>query len=267
MVEEVMFEGFSPESDEADEYWESDEAFYEAEDSAEDIGERVRRRRRRPKAFRPGRGVRGMTVRDADGRPRNVAFPAKLATTEETNRGLASQEAARRALEGRLDRLETRNVGQQKQSAAVSGIVTLLLGGGLTALSLFKASQDAKGTDSVFRNWAGQETAKMATLSSVSQITTSGARLLVTGRYHRSNLGIAADAFAAAQVAGFALASLSKAAPAAPPWMADDEAGRLKLIRHATEGVRILQLDTEKMYVVTMGAAGALIAVPAPAPA
>ena len=262
MVEEVMFESFGPESDEADEYWESDEAFMEAEDSAEDIGERVRRRRRRPKPFRPGRGVRGMTVRDADGRARNVAFPAKLATAEETNRGLASQEAARRALETRLDRLETRNVGQQKQGAAVSGIVTLLLGGGLTALSLYKASQATTGTDSVFQNWAGQETAKMATLSSVSQITTTGARLLVTGRYHRSNVGMAADAFAAAQVAGFALASLSKAAPPSPPWTADDEASRLKLMRHASEGVRILQLDTEKMFLMQRGAAGTLIAIP-----
>jgi hypothetical protein len=267
MAEEMMFESFDPESDEADEFWESDEAFMESEDGAEDIGERARRRRRRGKAFRPGRGVRGMTVRDADGRARNVAFPAKLATAAETNRGLASQEAARRALETRLERLETRNLGQQTQGAAISGIVTLLLGGGLTALSLFKASQAAKGSQSVINNWAGQETAKMATLSSVSQITTTGARLLVTGRYHRSNLGIAADAFAAAQVAGFALASLSKAAPPAPPWAADDEAQRQKLMRRAREGVRILQLDTDKMYVMEKSASGGLIAVEEPAPA
>lgn len=265
MAEEVVLEGFDPESDEADEFWESDEAFIESEDGAEDIGERARRRRRRRRPFRPGRGVRGMTVRDADGRARNVAFPAKLATAEETNRGLASQEAARRALEGRLDRLETRNVGQQKQGASISGIVTLLLGGGLTALSLFKANQDTKGTDSVFRNWAGQETAKMATLSSVSQITTTGARMLVTGRYHRSNLGIAADAFAAAQVAGFALASLSKAAPPSAPVPVTNEAERLAIAPVLAEGTRIYEFETKKMYVVTMGAAGSLIAVPVPA--
>jgi hypothetical protein len=262
MAEEVVLEDFGPESDEADEFWESDEAFMESEDGAEDIGERTRRRRRRHRPFRPGRGVRGMTVRDADGRARNVAFPAKLATAEETNRGLASQDAARRALETRLDRLETRNGGQQRQSAAISGIVTLLLGGGLTALSLYKASQAATGTESVFHNWAGQDTAKMATLSSVSQITTTGARLLITGRYPRSKASMAADAFAAAQVAGFALASLSKETPPPPPWAADDEASRLKLMKHATEGVRILQLDTDRMYMMQKGAAGTLIAVP-----
>ena len=98
MVEEVVLESF-PESDEAED-WESDEAFDESEDSFEDIGERSARQRRRARArlsrFRPGRGVRGMTVRDADGRARNVAFPAKLATADETNRGLATQEVALR---------------------------------------------------------------------------------------------------------------------------------------------------------------------------
>jgi hypothetical protein len=118
-----------------------------------------------------------MTVRDADGRPRNVAFPTKLATANETNRGLANQEVARRALEQRLDRLEARGAAQLKNGSSVSGIVTLLIGGGLTAFSIFKASQAAGSSGSVFSKWAEQDTAKMATLSSVSQITATGAKL------------------------------------------------------------------------------------------
>ena len=153
-----------------------------------------------------------MTVRDADGRARNVAFPAKLATADETNRGLATQEVARRALEQRLDRLETRGMQQQKNGSAISGIVTLLIGGGLTAFSLFKASQSTS-TGSTFSKWAQEDMAKVATLTSVGQIAGSGAKLLVNGRYHRSGIGMAADAFAAAQVAGFALASLSPPEP------------------------------------------------------
>src|SRR5262249_22107089 len=143
-------------------------------------------------------------------RARNVAFPARLATTAETNRGLAGQEVARRALEERIDRLEARNRQQVKNSSSISGIVTLLLGGGLTALSLFKANQD-KGTGSLFNKWADENTAQMATVTSVSQLATTGARMLVTGRYPRSGIGIAADAFAAVQIAGFTIASLQPA--------------------------------------------------------
>src|SRR5262249_24526420 len=141
------------------------------------------------------------------GRARNVAFPARLATTAETNRGLAGQEVARRALEERIDRLEARNRQQLKNSSSISGIVTLLLGGGLTAFSPFKAQQ-ATGPGSLFNKWADQNTAQIATLSSVSQLATTGAKMLVNGRYHRSGIGIAADAFAAVQITGFTLASL-----------------------------------------------------------
>jgi hypothetical protein len=98
---EEMIEDVAWESDEAED-WESDEALAEAEESTEDIGERARRRRRRRRYYRPGRGVQGITVRGQDGRVRNMPFPTKLATAAETNRGLANQEIARRALEERF---------------------------------------------------------------------------------------------------------------------------------------------------------------------
>jgi hypothetical protein len=262
MVEELVLESF-PESDEAED-WESDEAFDESEDSFEDIGERTSRRQRararaRARArFRPGRGVRGMTVRDADGRSRNVAFPAKLATADETNRGLATQEVARRQLEQRLDRLESRNLQQQKNGSAISGIVTLLIGGGLTAFSLFKASQ-ASGDGSTLSKWSQDNMAKVATLTSVGQIAGSGAKLLVNGRYHRSGIGMAADAFAAAQVAGFALASLHKAEP--EPKIAENPEERDKLATQLSEGDRIYMRSNERMYVVRRLADNKLVAI------
>ena len=55
-----------------------------------------------------------MAVRGQDGRVRNVPFPTKLATAAETNRGLASQEVARRALDERLNRLEARFRGSRR---------------------------------------------------------------------------------------------------------------------------------------------------------
>src|SRR5262249_38600005 len=58
-------------------------------------------------------------------------------------------------------------------------------------------------------------TAQMATVTSVSQLATTGARMLVNGRYPRSGIGIAADAFAAVQIAGFTLASLQQPKPVA----------------------------------------------------
>ena len=218
MPEETVLDGLGIESDEADEAWESDEAFMEADDSVEDLGEAQRRRRRYSRQRPAVRGVRGMTMRDADGRARNVAFPARLATTAETNRGLASQEVARRALEERIHRLEARNRQQQNNGAAISGIVTLVIGGGLTALSLFKAAQPAQtgvslsanpgANSTVFSRSANEETAKMATLTSVTQLAATGARALVNRGYPHSGLGIAADAFAAVQIAGYTLASL-----------------------------------------------------------
>lgn len=200
-----MIESVAWESDEAED-WESDEAIGESEDSAEDIGERARRRRlRRRTHYRPGRGVRGLAVRGQDG-VRKVSFPTPLATAAETNRGLASQEVARRALDERLDRLETRMRAQVKNDAAAGGIVALLIGGGLSAWGAYQAAKKPSGFK--LGNWANESATTMGALTSVSQIATSGAKLAITGRYHRSGFGIAADAFSAAQLAAFALGSL-----------------------------------------------------------
>jgi len=167
---------------------------------------RKRGRRRRRSHYRPGRGVRGIALRGKDRRVRNVPFPTKLATAENTNRGLANQEVARRALDERLDRLETRFRVQQKKDSSASGLVALLIGGGLTAWGAVEAGN--KSTRSTLVNWASENSTKMAALTSVSQIATSGAKLVINGRYHRSGFGVAADAFAAAQLAAFAFGSL-----------------------------------------------------------
>jgi len=206
MAEEMMLENFPFESDEAED-WESDESFAESDESAEDIGERTRQRgRRRGQYARGVRGVRGMTVRGPEG-PRNLQFPAKLATAAETNRGLASQEIGRRALEGRLDRLETGVRSQQRNDSSVAGIVTLLLGGGLSLWGAIEASRQSAGF--TFGKWAEQQSSKIAAVTSVSQLATSGAKLAIYGRYHRhSGFGIAADAFAGIQLAAFAFGSM-----------------------------------------------------------
>ncbi|MCI0421653.1 MAG: hypothetical protein L0312_20910, partial [Acidobacteria bacterium] len=138
-----MIEDYDWESEDAED-WESDEAIGEYEDSAEDIGERARRRRRQQRS-RPSRvaGVQGLTMRGQDGRARNLAFPSRLATAAETNRGLAQVNDARRALAGRLERLEARHRVQQKKDSSVSGLVTLAIGGSLTA---FGAIQAARGS-------------------------------------------------------------------------------------------------------------------------
>jgi len=211
MAEAMMLENVPWESDEAEDS-ESDEAIAEAEDTAEDIGERWPfRRRRRRSHFRPGRGVRGIALRGQDGRVRNVPFPTKLATAEETNRGLANQEVARRALDERLDRLETRFRVQQKNDSSVTGLVAMLIGGGLSAWGAYKASQKPPG--SMFGKWADETPTQMAAVTSVAQIATSGAKLAISGRYHRSGFGIAADAFSVAQLAAFAFGSLYKPRP------------------------------------------------------
>jgi hypothetical protein len=208
MAEEMMLESFPFESDEAED-WESDESIAEADESAEDIGERARRRSRRRSQYRPARvgGVRGITLRGPDG-VRNVQFPTKLATAAETNRGLAGQEVARRALEGRLDRLETGVSSQQRNDSSVSGMVTLLVGGGLSIWGAVEASR--RSTGFTFGEWAKQPQSQIATVASVSQIATSGAKAAIYRRYPRSPFGIAADIFSVAQIAAFAFGSLRK---------------------------------------------------------
>src|SRR4030095_15202840 len=140
-----MIEDYDWESEDAED-WESDEAIGEYEDSAEDIGERARRRRRQSQPGRMSRpairGVQGVRVRGQDGRVSNRAFPARVATAAETNRVLANEKDARSALAGRLKLLEARHRAQQKKDSSVSGLVTLAIGGSLTAFGGIKASRE-----------------------------------------------------------------------------------------------------------------------------
>lgn len=213
MAEEMTLENVPWESDES---WngESDEAIAEAEDSAEDIGEGWRRRRR--SRYAPGRGVRGMVLRSQDGSPRRVAFPAKLATAEETNRGLARQEIGRRELEERLNRLEARFRLQLKKDSSASGLVTLAIGGSLTIFGAVEARRQAPAGNRL-GTWALLDSTKIAAATSAAQIATTGAKLAINGRYHRSGLGIAADAFATVQLAAFMFGFLNPPQPPPPP--------------------------------------------------
>ena len=91
-----MIESGLWESEEAEDS-EADEAIAEAGETAEDY----RRSRRPRRAFQLARGVQGLTLRGRGG-TRSVQFPTKSATVAETNRGLASQDLARRALDESL---------------------------------------------------------------------------------------------------------------------------------------------------------------------
>jgi hypothetical protein len=184
--------------------WESEESIGEYDESAEDIGERARRTRPRSR-FRPGRGVQGIVMRGPGG-PQKVPFPTKLATAAETNRGLASQEAGRRALEERLDRLEMKYRAQMKKDSSAAGLVTLGIGSGLTFFGALQSAQQESG--SRLSDWTRRESTHIAAVLSASQLATSGAKLAINGRYHRSGLGIAADIFSAGQLAAFAFAFL-----------------------------------------------------------
>lgn len=252
MSDEMLLESALLDSDESEDS-ESDEAFVESEDSDEDLGEarssRGSRRLRRVNRYLPvRRGVSGVRFRAPDGRMRNLPFPTKLATAAETNRGLASQEVGRRALAERLDKLESGIRAQQKKDGAISGTVYLGIGGGLTAWSLFKASQRPPGTP-FSAAWVAETSATMATLASASQVATSGAKWLINGQYHRSGVGIAADLFSLAQIAGFAFASLYTPAPrVAPKHRVANQAARIAGVPGALPGDLIVQEDTGEMF-------------------
>lgn len=194
-----MIEDYDWESDESED-WESDEAFAESEDSAEDIGEA--RRRRRQRGLRPVRGRQGLTVRRPGGGVQRVPFPAPLATAAETNRGLAK-------LAERLNRLETRSRVQQNKDGAVTGMVTLAIGGGLAG---FGAIQSRKSTVSgtAIQKWVAEPSTRTAALVSATQLATSGAKVVIKGRYDKSAIGVTADVFAAALLAAFAFGSLKE---------------------------------------------------------
>lgn len=245
---EEMIEDFTGESDEALDT-EADEAIAEAEDSAEAVNDRWRSRRRPGGSYRPGRGVQGITLRNQDGRVRNVPFPTKLATVAETNRGLATQEVARRALDDRLDRLEARFRVQQKKDSSVSGAVSLAIGVPLTAIGVFHAANQPSGTR--LGDWASQEVTKIAAVTSATQLATSAAKLAFSYRYPRSGVGIAADVFAALQLTVFAFGSMQT--PDVVQEVGDVEAADPKLL---PVGTRVLDVKRHRIFSVVQTVTG-----------
>jgi hypothetical protein len=231
------------ESEEA-EYPEADEAVIEAEESEE----AYRRPRRQKRAFQPARGVQGITLRGRDG-THNVQFPTKLATVAETNRGLASQELARRAIDERLDKLEARFKGQLKKDVATTGVVALAIGGGLSAIGAFQASNQPTGS-SALANWAAEDTTKMAAVVSVTQLATSGAKLAFNGRYVRSGFGIASDIFSVLQIGLFTYGTLHT------PTSIISTAVNPKNTVSNPPGTRLYDPATGTLYVVTQTVGG-----------
>ncbi len=189
---------------------ESDEAF-DGEDAGEDFGEdfgEATRRRSRGRggrsAYRPARGVKGLSLRNQDGQVRNVAFPKKLATVEETNKGLATQDAARRALGDRLERLEGRFKNVSKRDAAIIGTITLGIGLPLTLVGGFQAFNSPQN-GSAFRTWADLRKTDAVAVTSATQLLTTTAKYALDSRYHHSRIGVAADIFAILQLGAYAI--------------------------------------------------------------
>ena len=247
-----MIEDADWESDESED-WESDEAIAGADDSVEDIGERARQRKRQP-SYWPARrrvsGVQGVRMRGQDGTVRNLSFPTKLATAAETNRGLANQELARRALAERLQRLEARSRTLLKNDSSVSGLVTLAIGGSLAGFGAIQAGKKVGG--STLQKWAAETSTKTAAVLSATQLATSGAKLLINRRYHRSGIGIAADVFSAAQLAAFAFGSLHEPDPI--PRGVDDKADAEALKAVVPAGTVFLTRDFGETFRVVLGA-------------
>jgi hypothetical protein len=246
MPEETI-EGVVWESE--DSIYESEDAIAEAEDSVEDIGEATRRKQPK-KYFRPGRGVQGISLRNQDGRVRNVPFPTKLATVEETNRGLASQELARRGLDNRLDQLEARFKLQQKRDTSITGSVALLLGGGLTALGAIEAAKQPGGA--TLGSWAAESTTQMSALVSVTQLATSGVKFAMNGKYHRNGIGIAADIFSLAQIATFAFGTFNQ--PKVYTAVANKRAADAAAAAGAVRGTLFVTQDKGEVFQVVVGA-------------
>jgi hypothetical protein len=243
-----MIEDIDWETAEAED-WESDETFAESEDSAEDIGERTRRRTPPRRYYRPGRGVQGMTVRRPGGGVQRVPFPAPLATAAETNRGLANQELARRQLSDRLRKIEAKARAQAKRDGSVSGLVTLTIAGSLTTFGVIKAAGQPSGTR--LADWAQRDSTRTAAVISAAQLATSGAKFVINGRYHRSGLGIAADIFSIAQLGTFAFASLRGTEDFARP--VADKAAADVLKNNARIGTVFVAEDTGLAYRVVPG--------------
>lgn len=265
MSDEMLMESVPYESDESEDS-ESDESFVEAADSDEDYGEarpsRASRRARRVSRYLPvKRGVNGVRFRGPDGQVRNLPFPTKLATAAETNRGLASQEVGRRALADRLEKVESGVRVQHKKDGTATGSVYLAIGGGLTAWSLFQATKRPAGSP-FFESWVKEDSAKMATLASASQLATSGAKWLTNGQYHRSGVGMVADAMSAIQILSFTFGSLYTPSTSTQiTKTVADETARVAAVASCKEGDVIAEVKTGKQFVVRSITGGGLVAV------
>jgi hypothetical protein len=244
--------------------WESEEAeFGESEESIEaeeSVGDN-RSRRRHHKPFKAQRGVQGMTLRGQDG-PRTLQFPAKLATAAETNRGLATQELGRRALDERLEKLEQKFRSQQKKDIATTGAVTLAIGAGLSAVGAFEVANHtappALATESILKRWSKQDVTKMATVASLTQLATSGAKLAFNGQYVRSGFGIAADVFSVLQLGLFSYGALQPQPVAAPAPATPQQIAGVDPTKSTTLPVdtRVLDSTNSKMYKVILTTGG-----------
>jgi len=255
---EEMIESVPWESEEA-EFGESEESI-EAEESAEDY----RSRRRQSKPFRPQAGVKGMTLRTQGG-PRTLQFPAPVATASDTNKALATQELRRRALDERLEKLEQKFRSQLKKDLATTGAVTLAIGGGLSAFGAFQVANhtptSTSASESTLKRWANRDVTKMATVVSLTQLATSGAKLAFNGRYIRSGFGIAADVYSVLQLGLFTFGALQpQPAPAPVPTAVPDITAAQA--SGFTAGAQVYDSKTMKLFTV-IAATNGNIFVPA----
>jgi hypothetical protein len=207
-----------------DSTWESDEAFdtesdeaFDGEDAGEDAGEdfgeasRGRRGRGGRSAYRPGRGVKGLSVPTSNG-AKKLAFPKPLATLEETNKGFANVDKARQLVAERLEKLEGKFKSTVKRDSAIIGTVTLGIGVPLTLWGAVQAHGITNPLDgSRFREWAHLKKTDAVAVTSATQVITTSAKYLLDRRYHHSRMGIAADVFAAVQLAAYAVGHLPQA--------------------------------------------------------
>jgi hypothetical protein len=138
----------------------------------------------------PGRGGLPATT---------LRFPQRVATAAQTNRGMG-------ALLQRLDRLEARSQIQTKNENSTTGLVYLIIAGGLTGYGVYKVS--GNNSTSKLVDWSNEKSTEMAALASATQLATTGVRLATTGRYSFSVGGTGADAVAVTQLALFAFARL-----------------------------------------------------------
>ena len=239
--------------------WESEEADYpESEEAieAEESGEAYRSRKRKSRPFKAQQGVKGMTLRSQDGRARTLQFPASLATVSETNRGLATQELGRRELDERLERLEQKFKSQQKKDVATSAVVTLALSGGLSTVGAFQVANEvanqgtsSTSTNSALSDWAKKSVTKMATVASLTQLATSGAKLAFNGRYIKSGFGITADVFSVLQLGLFTFGSLQQTPKPSLVELSTTAVDPTKLATYSV-GTKVFDITSQKMYLV-----------------